>query len=715
MARKHKKESAQRPLQPLSRETALSRDGSSSGGASGFERYYQLAWIPILVLLLAVPWPWAKVLLACVLLISLKQIAGLTRSQGMVALGSLFILAYLFAPYWLIPAGAERHDLAKLIGAFPARFSTIIVLLGAGALWTWLAAGEISPVAPVSDVGGASLTPVARKRAAMWLTWGAPAALAFLTLLINGGALYGDIPAGGDEIFHISRVSILKNILTPLVMGDMAPYALFFAAIAGVFVFWPRRLAGPIKLLIFAVAGTLLILYSGFNNREALNDYINRYPFISCWFQLIGISGNQYPLDEGTFRLLPLVSVFAIAWFMFRSLSLQGASWIVGMVGALLVILAPNVRFYAAALYLEMPAVALLTVAFYYIEDIIAGEFQDIRRRPAWYALLAAFFLKDSLFGIVAGVIGLRLLVRAILITRRRQWSAQMALQELMAAFCLGVPLGVYMVFRVFFSATRGYHLTISNLWYWPLWKIVTAHLCAQFAGLAPLALGGLLVGLWRRRYLKMALLLSLGIVQFMFHFLETGEYADLARFHLMLLPAVIVLMMEFLSWLARADVPLKVAGATAIAACFVLSIAYSPVTFAGDKMSSWPSNTTDSEVFFPYSQSVEWLKKNRPNTMVLIAGAPYDTCLTAYFNKANYPAVKVAETVKIPFNTPYRKALNIALTRARQLGYSLVLFHKMMGAPQIPDQDKSVLGYKAVAIIANPYRAMVVYELQKP
>ncbi len=662
------------------------------------ERVELFAWAPCLLLLLLAPWPVVKVLAGFALLLSLSCIVGLSRSNGIVVLGALFALAYLFSPYWLVPATATKNAIGGAIGHSAVRIATACVLFGVGTAWAWLAAGEIPRVTD-------------RNRKDYYLGLVPPAILGLFVLLFNYAPLYNNIPVQGDEIYHVSRLATLRNILQPLFEGANLGWTVAVTALVAGFFVWPPRLAAPIKLLIVCAIGLFVCLVTDFPRGSNLESFLVRYPFVSCWFHQLGPVLMQSQLDEATFRLAPMMATFAIAWFTLWALRKEGGGTALGVFAGLAFALTPNIHYHSTILYLEMPAVALLTIALYSIESILKDSFESVRRCPGWYALIAVGFLKETVVILVLGVIGLRLLFRSWILLNERRLSTKVILDEAAAVFCMAVPLVLYLFFRMYFSDIRGYEPHFENLGNASLYAVAGRALFAQFGGVLLLVVGGVVICLLLRRFLGVVALLLLFAADFFFHFMDRPEYVGLARFNLFLFAPLAVLALWFMTWLAEKN---RTAAVGVGILCLVLNLALSPVAISGEKKPMWasPLSRTAAEFYFPYVEAVDWLKVHRPHWPVLVGGAYYTKGLIYwYFQKASYHPKVLSTTLKA--KTPYADGLEATITDARKNGYPLVLFHKMEGGPALTDEEKSVLGYTVVKVFRNRYLAMVLYQTE--
>jgi hypothetical protein len=647
--------------------------------------------------MIVVPSTTAKVLFGFALLISLRKFNAISRSGGIALLGSLFAASYLLSPYWLVPGAAKHHCIGDVIGQMPAKIVTISILFVIGALWAALAAEKV-PIA--SD----------RKQKAGYKEWVAPSILALLVLAFNYMALHNCIAVGGDEEWHIWRWEVLRNILRPLFEGANVVITTTISVLVFTFLFWLRRIVAPIKVAILCVIGLIICLWTGFPSAPKLEYLLVRYPFVSCWFHQLGPIWKVNRFDIGMFRLIPILSAFAIGWFALWALRKEKVRPAVAVIVGITFALTPNIHHHSTILYLEMPAIALLMVALYFIEHILKDDFKLVRRCPGWYALLAAGFIKETLVIIILVIIGLRIIVRAYIFLKNKELNRQLILHEIAAGFCIALPLGVYLFFRTYFGEVRGYEPNYANLTDPYLYAMAVKALWAQFAGVLILAVGGVIIGLMKRRFVAVLSLVILFVSDFFFHFMDKPDYVGIARFNLFLFSPLAVLALMFLAWLRRKN---QTALMIVAIAALIINTVLSPVAITGEKdpMFGAPCGKWGMDYYFQHQDAVNWLKANRPNWPVLVGGNYSKTRMNWYFAKAKYyPRVL---STKLKAETTYMNGLKATIADARKGGYPLVLFHKMEGGVTLTEEEKSILGYKAIKIFKNRYLALVLYQVE--
>jgi hypothetical protein len=438
-----------------------------------------------------------------------------------------------------------------------------------------------------------------------------------------------------------------------------------------------------------------------------------RYPFLSCWFGNLGPIWRVNPYDERLFRIIPLLSAFGIGCFGWWAARKHNIAPIAAFIFAFALTLTPTVYYYSTTLYLELPSVALLFIALYFIEPILTEDFKSVRSSPGWYALLAAGFIKENIVSFIAGIIVLRLFVRAIIIVKTKSINIRTILNEAAAVFCIATPIGVFIVLMYAFESSnpRPYLFAYNNIANIALWLAALKSLWSQFALLLPMAIAGLLISIIRRRSVFAFSIMFLFVFDFLFHFLERADCIGYARYNLFLFAIFAVPAIAALGWLAGKNRPASI---TAAAVLLFTNVLLSPVAITGEKNPQWGASLSKNitDYYFPLNETVNWLKANYPKTPVYIGGAYGDSNITWYFDKLGYHPPMVQQ--RISPDTPPFEALTAAAEQARKLGIPLLIWHKMQGGPQLTEQEKAVLDYKAIKVFSNRNLAIVVYEYQQ-
>jgi hypothetical protein len=658
----------------------------------------------LISLTLLVPWPIVKIAAFFAVVISLTFFNSISRKLGIVLLGFLFALAYLFSPYWLYITTIKSNTTLQTIGVKPVMFITMILLILTGLIWSYLAAGNIT--VQVNQAGQRSFI-----RRVLPL-----AALALLVLACNYGPLCNNVSVLGDESYHITRIRFLHTFLYWFFAAAKNLFlpAIVTLALIILFALWKRCRA---ETIIGIVLAGILAIYLGtvayYSPDFAGRLDMLRYPFLSCWFGNLGPIWRVNPYDERLFRVIPLLSAFGIGVFSWWAARKQNVTPIAAFILAFALTLTPAVYYYSTSLYLELPAVVLLLFVMYYIEPILTEDFESVRGSPGWYALMAVGFIKETLIALIAGIIVLRLLVRGFIIGKNKALTARTFLNETAAAFCIAVPSAIYILLRLAFGqpGTRAYGFSFDNIANASLFIVAAKSIWNQFGLILPIALGGLVLCIYKRRFILTFSMIALFLIHFFFHFMEKADLVGLARFNLFLFPILAVPAIIGLGWLTEKN---RLAVLAAVVALLLVNILMSPVALTGEKDPLWssPGNKVTTEYYFPLEKSVVWLKEHYPRTPVYISGAYGDSNILWYFDKIGYHPPFIQATISP--DTPPVEALTAAAEQASKLGAPILIWHKMQPGPELAEKEKFVLNYKAIKELSNRNLAIVIYERQR-
>jgi|GEM_PF-6171226 len=651
-------------------------------------------WLALALFVILIPWAWLKVLGLCAIIILSRSVTYLGRPAAAALLGTLFAMAYLFSPYWLIPVDARHHALGPVLGSTAAAITSATLLLIIGAVWAWFSSQAVPDL-----FGKASSLPLRRLVV--------PALLALAILVINLAPLYYGVPVQGDEDWHMWRLRNLHMGLAPIFSDANMAITLLCALAAAAFLMFFKRPAIHLRVLIVGAALLAVALWRGFLNGEGMTYLMIRYPFVSTWLHQLGPVWNTSLFDEGAYRIVPLVSVFAIGFFVLSALRAEGASRVPAFLAALAVATIPNLYYHATALYLELPAVALVTFALYHVERLLRDDAAQVRTCPGWYAILAAAFIKETLLPIIATLILLRIVVRAYIMGRERSLRPIPILRELGIALCIATPVGIYLFIRTFFGDVRAYSPQFANLTNLSLYLTAVRAVWSQFGILLILSVMGFALALRQKRWLFAFSLLALFLADFVFHLMDNARFVGMARFDLLLFAPLMVLGLEMLKWLASSREVLLTAAAVIWLA---VNIPMSPVAITGERKPYWMSpDTMSCDFYFPKQQAVTWLKENRPGRPFLVGGAYVDTKLRWYLIKLDH-RVQYG-VVDADLGASPMENLRKAVSAASANGIRDVLYFRMTPGTELTAEERNVLGYAPVQIFANHYLAIVLYE----
>ncbi len=558
------------------------------------------------LLLLLGPTPWMK----CIgLLLALQgpgmaatpsPVVTIRASRVRLALTAAMALAFLAAPYW------------STVPSVGGQIAGLVLLMAATLAWSWAAAGPIVWRPPAPD----------RWRDAAWI--------ALIVIVVNGRALGADIPWWGDEDYHIMQIVHLCETMAPV-------WVLTVGVIVGLVAWGRLEHPGDARGLTLAVLAVAVV---GGAAHPHLDGSVLRYPYFTRWLQGALVQG-VYPwgtlfFREAHFRLVPLLS--AVAFGALAAAQLSAAPRHLRVAFGALMVTIPTVLYYTTTLALEMPALVAMTIVGFAAGTLLRASPAEVRSHPAWLALLAVGFIKETVVPLLAAYAGCRLLLAA------RHWRSPRAWWEearLLAAVL--APLALYILYRRWGGVFREYEAARHQVFDLELWRTLGQSGWEQFGPLALLALPGLVIG-WRRRGGGASVLLAVAIAAAgaLFFIVDDARYVGYSRYNLVLLPAVFVAATWAFAWVAaRAPRAALLLAALLAGAHYQLS----PLLGDGAKRPGWGGSAGDvAEKYYPYRETLGALHATHRDTPIFFAGLGYPYYLDFYMRRFDWqPAGQVA------------------------------------------------------------------------
>lgn len=521
---------------------------------------------------------------------------------------SVFLFAYVFSPYWLAVSSTR------------ASAWLYVVLLAVGIAWTIAASGEIR-------------TPAPRRYWAL-------VALAVAAAALNWRALGQPIPWQGDEDYHIAIAGDLAEAIGELL--HRVPPVILIPAItltlaACVFV-W-RRHSLWLTVLVFAFVVIALPLAAlAVPQLRVPPEILLRYPFLEYWAAAVPpmiasfVVGGEAYFVEPVYRLVPLLSAVLLAWAAYQSVA--HVNWRVGILFGIAVITVPLIYYYSSILYLELPAVVLMTCVCLHADDLLGREKSEVVRHPAWYALLVAGFLKETVVPFIAAFLLLRLATR-LTAQGRLFWTRKHLLDEITVVFAVAAPVSVYILLCKVLGEMRGYDPGPGNLLDLSVYATLGRSYASQLGPVPLLSIVGLCVLARQRGYAAPVFLLTAFAADATFHILDTKGYLGYSRFNLFLLPPVLAGAAAALAAFAKSRPRWC---AVVLAGIVALNLWISPVNPDGSKVPRWDAYRVDTgEHYYPYGETLRWLERSYPDRLIWFTGLRYRYAFDFYFEKLDW------------------------------------------------------------------------------
>lgn len=600
-----------------------------------------------------------------------------------------FATALFATTFLLTPVCASRA--LRLPGATEAASPLVqLALLVFGGLWVRAAA-----------VGAPTLLArVAALRGRVVCLW---------TLLLMGVCFLpwmADIAYGGDEHYHLKAL-VVGHFLDLELLRHGWFIALGLAWLgAGIWLATrragglplptsapdgnrlPLRAAGIWAAVGLALAACAPWLYPAAVLEDAFNqDRMLRYPGSQPWLSAWLWEFTRANAGSGvlfSFEVLRFSSVFAV--FVLGLVLVQESRWrtaapILPLLGALAVATVPTLHYHSTLLYLELALIPLLVLLVRDGRRWLLASPSRLAGTNAWWAALAVGFLKDT--GIIAvGLLWLaRAVVRGAFLTRRGEWSCAALLAEARVAFVTLGPGVLYLLLRAM-HGSRPYQPHLENFVATEVWAQATRGVLEQFGFLWLPALAGVWLLVRRRAWLQLTAAGVLFGGMWLFHLVEEPRWVGLARFNLLLLPAVLVLAWEGLGALLQRRTTALVALLLLLAGNAWLS----PVDRAGQR-AIWGGS---GERWYDYTDCLEHLRKLKPDARLAIANLSHSYGIGMTLQRLDWWADLANLPVANPHDAP--ATLRAALELAARGNLDFVIF-RWDGTPPIAT-DHQHAGY---------------------
>ncbi|MFC1975644.1 hypothetical protein ACFLXQ_04540 [Chloroflexota bacterium] len=594
----------------------------------------------------------------------------LHRSFIFAILFCVFTLAYILSPYWIISSVAWK------------RYLLLISSAGLGLLWSYFSSNKLE---------------IQSQKISWWSFL-----LLFAVLgILNYKPIFSVIPWRGDEDFHIRGA--IELWLSMRFQGILAAFLFILFLYEG----WRRSR----QLLISAIFLVLfIVLILSYGNADYAS--ILRYPYISKWVSM-GILSLTTPFfglfSEVSYRIVPFVSAVLLVWFCQYKFAVPSK---IGVLFGIAIGTMPLVFYYSSILYLEMPAVLLMTFVCFNIKELLQRDLRDLSKHPAWYALILIGFIKETTIPFIFSFILIRFIIRFWPFSISRMQFSDL-IDEVKVIFCTSFPLILYVFYRDHFGVWRKFSPDLQYLFNFEVYKILLRAFWEQFVLFMLLAIGGGIVLALKKQYLILSFLLLAFVADLVFHIIDESGYLGYSRFHLFLVPVIIVSTFYFLVFLNQKSPRSTV---FILGGVIAFNIIFSPINLDGTKKPLWGNYRLDiSEHYYPYQEAILWLKENHLSDRVRFAGLYYPYAFEFYFQKFNWaPTFDVQYVEKIQYYVGGEKDdaenLGKSLFKAKTDDVQVVLYH-MLGE-DIPEiQDKH--GFDKEKVFRNDAHTLVLYSVE--
>ncbi len=605
-------------------------------------------------------------------------------------LASIYILAFVISPYWLLPS------------SILIRIVILALTVGIGALWSYLSAADLQLEFNIRN----------------WISFGV---LLGALIALNYKAITSVIPWRGDEGIHISKtLDIVNRISTGQILFALTLFAAFL------YTGWKKpALVLPAGLCLASLG---ILFFASRNPLGGLGaDYFFRYPLFNYWFYALIPSLASVaisPYYEILYRVVPILSMAGLAW-TFQS-GLNNIQQPINLAWGFMAATVPLVFYYSSILYIEPPAMLLMLIVCFQISSLFEDDFKGLKGNPAWYALILLGFIKETTITVLLCFLVCRIIFNLLhnekLLGALRQAASgntlrplgASMLEELKVIFCVLSPYAFYIALRSTLADTRGFSPDISNLLSLSSYQAIGQSFVQQYGLILICFLAGCLLLALRKQYLTVCffLLLVLG-TPFLYALDRQGQFAGYSRFNLFGMAPILAGSGVFFDKIARQS---RI-GVTALACILILAnLLMSPVNADGTKVPLWGNYVYDtSEHYYPYRDALSWLKQNHPAQTMLFTGMYYQYAgfnfyypqLDWYPNHTELLISTHDEQLISADNQNEAIILTGMLDEAGKNNFSVVLYQVLgKDAPQ----PQSTSGFHLEKVFQNDAHILVVY-----
>ena len=370
------------------------------------------------------------------------------------------------------------------------------------------------------------------------------------------------------------------------------------------------------------------------------------------------------------------------------------------------IITLPLVYYYSSILYIELPAIVLMTVVCFNLQSLLQDDFTKLQQNPAWYALILIGFIKETTILFLLCFVFWRLIAFLKRQIADSKFKGPDFLQEVKVALAVLLPAILYLFLRSFQTRNRSFSPDLGNLVNPDVLRAIGQSLIDQMGLFLILFLVGSFLLLLKKEYLVFGFFVSIFLFYPFFFAVDVAraQYAGYSRFNLYILPPVLVASGVFIGELTAKKKMLSLVLAGML---ILVNLWMSPINLDGTKKPLWGVYLADtSEHYYPYRKALEWLKTNHPSDRILFTGMHYPYISFAfYFSKLHWePDHEIRLTQKTDDQTA---AISEALAQAEAANFDVVLY-QIAGneIPQIADSHNFV----EEKIIKNDAHTLIIF-----
>ncbi len=605
--------------------------------------------------------------------------------SGSMIFGLLFLIfnvSFIITPYWLLP---QQPILKFLILS-----GTIIT----GLIWAYLSTGTLKLQFYLNSLPRLFV-------------------LFSVIIAINLLPVFSDIPWRGDEDFHILIMLRLMDSLQPyrtilFVVGLLIFLYLLSKKTGYAIFFYSVLMAGIYYVLVIVRLLPLqdLVFYP-------------RYPYFTYWMTAILLKIPSILLGtyhEEFFHLIPVLFTGVLIWLYLRA-SFDEMT-IPAILAGISVASIPVVYYYSSIFYLELPAVCLMFIVCLRIEHLLDSDFEEIRNDPGWYALILIGFIKETAIPFLLVFVAFRIAIKIVKLIKREQdrcgekhQAGKNSFKEIYSAFShevvicflLVFPALLYLIFRTSTAEIiRGNVPEANILFSVSTYKVIIQSYLEQFGPYLIILFAGCILLIRQRKYIRVSFYLATIVFFLVFFSIDDWRYIGYSRFNLLILPEILACGVVVIHRLKDR----KIIGPALSILILVINFYISPINLDGSKKPFWGNYNYDtSEHYYPYEETLQWVKDSNNYGTLLFTGMKYPYYLDFYFSKLNwFPVYTIIES-KDTHNE--KEDILEKLAIGKEKNYTFVIYQ--IAGRDIPAFENGI-GYAHKQAFCNMAHCLLVF-----
>lgn len=544
-------------------------------------------------------------------------LAGRALGGAVWTLGATAFAVALYAATFLLTPVCASRALRPAGGADGAAWGVQLALVAFG--WVWIRGAVASPPPLLGRIGA--------------LRW----RFALLWPILLAGVYFlpwtADLAYGGDEHYHFK--SLVVNRLLSLELVRHTGFAVAGLGWLAVGIWLAVQQAGrPVASAgdharwgLWAGAGLAVAAAAPWVYPPATladdfqQDRMLRYPasqpWLGAWLWELsrGDWGAGILFAFETLRFVPVLAVLLLGLVLVQEPKWRNAPPALPLLGALAVATVPTLLYHGTLFYLELALLPPLLLLLRAGRRWLLAAPGRLAGTDVWWAALTLGFLKDT--GVVAmGILWLtRAATRGLLLWRRGELGGAVVRAEARVAFVVLGPGLLYLALRAL-HGSRPYQPHFGNLLDAGLWLRAVSAVVEQFGVLWLPALVGAVLLARRRGGARLLAVSAVFAAIWLFHLVEDPRWVGLARFNLLLLPAVLALAWTGLSPLLAHRLPAM----AVLLGLLAGNAALSPVDAAGQR-AVWGGS---GERWYAYTDCLIELRRRKPDARFALANTAH-------------------------------------------------------------------------------------------